>query len=301
MLRLRAESIRYRRLRPEQPPFATVVPAVEDGEDAMAITAKDVAGLRERTGVGMMECKKALEETGGDLEAAIDLLRKRLKGKMDERAGRPAGEGAIAIATRGPAGVMIELRSETDFTARNDIFLNAAQRVAELALEGPEGEVKSTPQMQSIIDDVRMKTKENVSLARGVKLSGGVVAGYQHHNRQLGALVQGEGALPAELLSGLCQHVVASVPTPMAVDESGLPADQHAKQKELAVEEAEASGKPREIAEKMAVGKVKKWVDEHTLLGQIYLRELDKKKPVRDYVPKGAKLTRFVRYAVGQP
>ncbi len=265
----------------------------------MAITAKDVAALRERTGVGMMECKKALEETSGDMEAAVELLRKRLKGKMDERSGRAAGEGAIAIATSGSAGAMIELRSETDFTARNEIFLAAAQRVAELALEGPDGEVKPSAPMQAIIDEVRMKTKENVSLARGIKVSGGVVAGYQHHNRQLGALVQGEGALPAELMAGLCQHVTAAVPTPVAVDESGLPADQHAKQRELAVEEAEASGKPREIAEKMAIGKVKKWVDEHTLLGQIYLRELDKKKPVRDYVPKGAKLTRFVRFSVG--
>jgi elongation factor Ts len=265
----------------------------------MAITAKDVAALRERTGVGMMECKKALEETSGDMEAAVDLLRKRLKGKMDERAGRPAGEGAIAIATRGADAVMIELRSETDFTARNDIFLSAAQRVAELALQGPAGEVKTTPPMQAIIDDVRIKTKENVSLARGVKLSGGVVAGYQHHNRQLGTLVQGEGPLPADLMNGLCQHVTAAAPTPIAIDESGLPADQLAKQRAIAVEEAQASGKPREIAEKMAVGKVKKWVDEHSLLGQIYLRELDKKKPIRDYVPKGAKLTHFVRYTVG--
>jgi elongation factor Ts len=265
----------------------------------MAITAKDVAALRERTGVGMMECKKALEETQGDIAAAVELLRKRLKGKMDERSGRPAGEGAIAIATRDGVGAMIELRSETDFTARNEMFLTTAQRVAELALDGPDGEVRVTDAMQALIDDVRMKTKENVSLARGIKLSGGVVGGYQHHNRQLGALVQGEGAIPADLLIGLCQHVTAATPTPLAVDEAGLPKDDHEKQRQVAVEEAEASGKPREIAEKIATGKVKKWVDEHTLLGQIYLRELDARKPIRDYLPKGSKLKSFVRYAVG--
>jgi elongation factor Ts len=265
----------------------------------MAITAKDVAALRERTGVGMMECKKALEESGGDIAAAVELLRKRLKGKMDERSGRPAGEGAIAIATRGDRGAMVELRSETDFTARNELFLSVAQKIAELALDGADGDVQTTPAMQALIDDVRMKTKENVSLARGVKFAGGVVGGYQHHNRQLGVLLQGDGPLTPDLVSGISQHVTAAVPTPLAVDESGLPKEEFEKQRTLAIEEAQASGKPREIAEKMATGKVKKWVDENTLLGQIYLRELDKRKPVRDYLPKGANLKRFVRYSVG--
>jgi elongation factor Ts len=266
----------------------------------MAITAKDVATLRERTGVGMMECKKALQDANGDLQQAIELLRKRLKGKMEERSGRAAGEGAIAIASSGTAAAMIELRSETDFTARSEIFLATAQRVAQLALAGPAGDVKLTPEMESAIDDVRSKTKENVSLARGIKLEGGAVGGYAHHNRQLGALVQGQGPLPAELLNGLCQHVTAATPTPVGVGEEDLPAEEREKQRLFAVEEAEASGKPREVAEKMATGKLRKWIDENTLLGQIYLRELDKKKPVRDFLPKGASLTRFVRYAVGK-
>jgi elongation factor Ts len=266
----------------------------------MAITAKDVATLRERTGVGMMECKKALQDAQGDMQEAIELLRKRLKGKMEERSGRAAGEGAIAIASSGSAAAMIELRSETDFTARSALFLETAQRVAQLALAGPEGDVKLTPEMESALDDLRSKTKENISLARGIKLAGGVVAGYEHHNRQLGALVQGEGAISPELLSGLCQHVTAAAPTPIGIGEADLPREEHEKQRQLALEEAEASGKPREVAEKMATGKLRKWVDENTLLGQIYLRELDKKKPVRDYLPKGASLTRFVRYAVGK-
>jgi len=266
----------------------------------MAITAKDVAALRERTGVGMMECKKALQETSGDMDAAVDLLRKKLKGKMEERSGRAAGEGAIAIASAKGAGAMIELRSETDFTARNDLFLGAAERVAQIALEGPDGDVELTPAMQAVIDEVRIKTKENVSLARGVKLSGGVVGAYQHHNRQLGVLMGGEGEIPEDLMTGLCQHVTAVTPTPLGVSEDTLPAEEREKQRQIAIEEAEASGKPRDIAEKMATGKLRKWVDENTLLGQIYLRELDKRKPIRDYLPKGASLTRFVRYAVGK-
>jgi len=264
----------------------------------MAISAKDVAALRQRTGVGMMDCKKALTETNGDVEAAVELLRKRLKGKMDERADRAAGEGAIAVARSEAGAAMIELRSETDFAARNDTFLEAARKIAELALAQPEGEVQATPEISALIDELRITIKENISLARGVKLAG-KVGTYEHHNRQLGALVQGDGDIADELLNGFCQHVTAATPTPLAVDEAGLPTELVDQQRSEAIEEAKASGKPAEIAEKIATGKLRKWVDENTLLGQIYLRELDAKKPVRDYVPKGAKLTRFVRYSVG--
>jgi len=264
----------------------------------MAITAKDVAGLRQRTGVGMMDCTKALEETIGDVQAAVELLRKKLKGKMDERADRAAGEGAIAIARSANAAVMIELRSETDFAARNEGFLQASRKIAQLALEGPDGEVTVTPEMTSLIDELRITIKENISLARGIKLSG-PVGTYEHHNRQVGALVQGEGAIPEDLLNGLCQHVTAATPTPLAVDESGLPADEVDRQRTEAIEEAKASGKPAEIAEKIATGKLRKWIDDNTLLGQIYLRELDARKPVRDYLPKGARIKCFTRYSVG--
>jgi elongation factor Ts len=262
------------------------------------ISAKDVAALRQRTGVGMMDCKKALEDAGGDMEAALELLRKRLKGKMDERTDRAAAEGVIAVARSERGAAMIELRSETDFAARNDGFLSAARKLAELALAGPFGEVQTTDAMRAIVDDLRITIKENISLARGVVLSG-KVGTYQHHNRKLGALVQGEGELSEDLLNGLCQHVTAAVPTPLAVDEAGLPAADLDKQRRDATEEAAATGKDAKFVERIAEGKLRKWVDDHTLLGQIYLRELDAKKPVRDYVPKGAKIVKFVRYAVG--
>jgi len=264
----------------------------------MAISAKDVAGLRQRTGVGMMDCKRALEETNGDVEAAVELLRKKLKGKMDERSDRAAGEGAIAVARSGDAAAIIELRSETDFAARNEGFLDTARKIADLALGQPEGEITATPEITALIDELRITIKENISLARGVKLSG-AVGTYEHHNKQVGALVQGDGDIPTDLLNGLCQHVTAATPTPLAVDEAGLPAELVERQKSDAIEEAKQSGKPAEIAEKIAAGKLRKWVDENTLLGQIYLRELDAKKPIRDYLPKGAHIKCFVRYAVG--
>jgi elongation factor Ts len=262
------------------------------------ISAKDVAALRQRTGVGMMDCKKALEDSAGDMEAAVELLRKRLKGKMDERTDRAAAEGVIAVARSERGAAMIELRSETDFAARNDSFLAAARKLAELALQGPAGEVQPTDAMRAIVDELRITIKENISLARGVVLPG-KVGTYQHHNRKLGTLVQGEGDVPEDLLNGLCQHVTAAVPTPIAVDESGLPKQELDKQRRDATEEAAATGKDAKFVEKIAEGKLRKWVDDHTLLGQIYLRELEAKKPVRDYVPKGAKIVKFVRYAVG--
>ena len=262
------------------------------------IAAKDVAALRARTGVGMMDCKKALEDSGGDMEAAIELLRKRLKGKMDERTDRAAAEGVIAVARSDKGAAMIELRSETDFAARNEGFLAGARKLAELALAGPVGEVQATDAMRAIVDDLRITIKENISLARGVVLPG-KVGTYQHHNRKLGCLVQGEGELSEDLLNGLCQHVTAAVPTPLAVDEAGLPKEELERQRREATEEAAATGKDAKFVERIAEGKLRKWVDDHTLLGQIYLRELDAKKPVRDYVPKGARIMNFVRYAVG--
>ena len=265
----------------------------------MAISAKDVMTLRQRTGVGMMECKAALNDANGDMDAAIALLRERLKGQMDERSERAASEGAIAIARRGDAVAMIELLSETDFAARNDGFVAAAQKIADLALAGADGEVAPTDAMKHLVDDLRITIKENISLGKGVKLSGGKAGAYLHHNRKVGAIVLAQGDFSDDLLTGLCQHVVASVPTPLAVDEAGLAPAALQEQKDKAAEEAKASGKPQQIIEKMVQGKVRKWVDEQTLLGQIYIRELDAKKPVRDYLPKGGKVVNFARFQLG--
>lgn len=265
----------------------------------MAISAKDVMSLRQRTGLGMMECKEALTEVNGDIDAAIELLREKLKGKMEERSGREAGEGVVAIARNSQAAAIIKLNSETDFVARNESFIADARKLVDLALQCPAGDVTPTDEMKKIVDELRITTKENVQLAEAKKLEGEKVGAYLHHNNQVGVIVSGQGDLSDELLTGICQHLAAAVPTPLAVDEAGLPDDAVEAQKQQAIKEAEESGKPREIAEKIATGKLRKWVDENTLLGQVYLREMDAKKPVRDYLPKGAKIAQFVRYKLG--
>ncbi len=267
----------------------------------MAITAKDVMALRQRTGLGMMECKKALADAEGDVEQAVALLRERVGGKIDERQ-TEAGEGAIAAAVDNGNVAMIELLSETDFAARNDKFVTAAKQLAELAVKSGGTEV--TPDMKAIVDDLRITIKENISLGRIVRLSGQKVGSYVHHNGKLGAVVTAEGEIGDDLLRGICQHLIAAdnqglLATPLAVDEAGLPAEALEQARAAAVEEAQASGKPPEIAEKIATGKVRKWVDDHTLLGQVYVREMDAKKPIRDYLPQGAKITGFARLQIG--
>jgi len=268
----------------------------------MAITAKDVMALRKRTGLGMMECKQALGDANGDADEAIKLLQERLGSKMAERSDREAGEGAIAMARNDGSVALIELASETDFAARNDGFIDAAEKIAQMALSATDGESEGTAQMQALVENLRITIKENISLRRVIKLSGDNVGGYVHHTRKAGAIIAAEGGVPDDILSGICQHITATIPPAipaLAVDEAGLPKEQYDAAKAEAVGEAEASGKPKEIAEKIATGKMRKWIDDHTLLGQIYLREMDAKKPIRDYLPKGGKILKFVRHELG--
>lgn len=269
----------------------------------MAVTAKDVMSLRQRTGLGMMECKQALAESDGDMDAAIDLLRKKLKGKMEERSDRAAAEGVVAIAAKEDAAAIVELNTETDFVARGEAFNEAAQKIAQLALEAPqEGDLPADDKINQIIDEVRITSKENASYKRGAKLvarEGEKIGQYLHHNNQVGVLVKVAGEAEEDLLTGLCQHIAGHVPTPLAVDESGLAPDAVEKQKAAAVQEAEATGKPPEIAEKIATGKLKKWIDDNTLLGQSYVRDMSGKTTVGDALPKGTTVTTFVRYQIG--
>ena len=265
----------------------------------MAINAKDVMALRQRTGLGMMDCKAALAETDGDTDAAIELLRKKLKGQMDDRADRASGEGLIAVAQSADALAMLELNCETDFVARTDQFIEVGQKLAELALQAGDGDITPDDAMSKLVDDLRISTRENVQYCRGAKISGATLGHYVHHNRKVGVVLTAEGELDADLLTGLCQHVAAHVPTPMAVDEAGLDPQLVEKQKADAIAEAEATGKPAQIAEKIATGKLKKWVDEHTLLGQKYVKDPAGKQTVKSVVPSTATVTTFTRYAVG--
>ena len=261
------------------------------------VSAKDVMALRQKTGLGMMDCKKALIEAGGDAAAAEEALREKLKGKMDTRTDRAAGEGCIAIAIDGDRAAILEMRAETDFTARNDTFRNMANAVATATLGGADGEIVLDDTRKKMLDDVRITTGENISMARGVKCSGGRFGSYLHHDSKLGVLLQFEGDLPEDIATGICQHIAAHVPTPEAVDESGLPADKVAAKKAEAQAEAEASGKPAEIATKIAEGKVRKYFEEVTLLGQKFVR--DETKQIAELLPAGVTLKAFHRYQVG--
>ena len=264
------------------------------------ISAKDVMSLRNRTGLGMMECKKALVETGGNVEEAEEFLRKRYKGKMEKRADRAAGEGRIAIkvADDGSAAALVELKAETDFTAKNENFIACADVCADEALAASDfGSVSMTPAMETAIDKIRAQTGENISLARGSKMSGGGFGKYIHHDSKLGVLLQFEGDLPEDVATGICQHIAAHVPTPMAVDETGLPAELVSLKMGEAKAEAENSGKPAEIAEKIAQGKIRKFYEEVTLLGQKFVR--DETQQIKDLLPAGTSLTAFKRLQVG--
>ncbi len=261
------------------------------------ITASDVKVLRDRTGLGMGDCKQALVEANGDVVLAEKNVREKLKGKMAARADRAAGEGCMAIAQFNGKGVIVELRSETDFTARNDAFRAMAKAVAQLALNEGAGDVTATKGIIDIVDEIKITTGENVSFARGVVLVGGSFSFYLHHDAKLAVMMQYEGELDEQVGKEICQHIAAYVPTPMAVDQAGVCPKLIAEKRAEAVAEAEASGKPANIAEKMAEGKMRKFFEEVTLLGQPFVH--DEKKQVRELLPKGTTITAFVRMRLG--
>lgn len=263
------------------------------------INPKDVMELRRRTGLGMMDCKKALTESAGDMKKAEALLRETLKGKMDARTDRAAGEGCISIAIKGDRGAIVEVRSETDFTSRNAEFRTMADALATEAM-AQSGDVTMSPSMTAKLDDVRIKTGENVSFARGLALSGGSFAKYIHHDGKLGVIMQYEGAIDPEHAAGICLHIAGFVPTPIAVDEHGLPKDIVDAKRAEATAEAKATGKPEQVAIKIAEGKLRKYFEENTLLGQPYLKDPEGKTIVKQLVPAGAKILRFVRFRVGE-
>jgi elongation factor Ts len=267
------------------------------------IDAKTVMTLRNETGLSMMECKKALQETNGDKDAAIDLLRKKLKGKMDTRTDRAAGEGRVAIAVDpgGRSAVIVELRAETDFTAKNEAFANAIQSIARMALKAGAGAVTPTPEMTRTVDEIRITTGENASIARIHKLEGTgstMFGQYVHHDGKKAALLQCEGSVPADLARSICMHIVSAVPAPQGVSAKDVPAHVVEKERKFRIEQAMESGKPQEIAEKMVEGGMRKFFEEIALLEQPFV--MDPAKKIKDLLPAGATITAFLRWQVGQ-
>jgi elongation factor Ts len=254
-----------------------------------------VKALREETGQGMMECKKALQEAAGDVEAARDILRRKGLIKAEQKAERATGEGLIAIKGLDGAAVMIEVRCETDFCARNDEFRAMVDRLLDLAAEAPAGEIHATDEMNRIVQDTLAKIGENMSFARGVKLEAPQVGTYLHHNRKVGVLVGVRGELREEDLNGLCMHVAFA--NPMGITPDDIPPEVVQKERQFAAQEAIDSGKPPEIAEKMVAGKVRKFLAALALVEQDYVR--DDTKKVKQ-VLGGAAVTAFARFAVGR-
>lgn len=273
-----------------------------------AITAKDVMELRNRTGLGMMECKSALTESGGDVEKAVDLLRTKGLTKMDGRTDRVSAEGRIAAAVSPDKtkGAIVEVNTETDFTAKNDAFVAMTAAVAQEALKGPAGEAQKTDAMQAAIDNIRLTTKENAQFGRGRVLGGPgrKVGSYVHFTGKLGVLVEvevsGGGNASDELLKELCQHITAATPPPMGVNESDIPADVLEREKQIAKAQAMEQGKPEAIAEKMVGGKVRKFYEDHVLTQQLFVLRPEEKKKVKDLLPAGVTIKNFVRYQLGQ-
>lgn len=261
----------------------------------VSFSAKDVMTLRQQTGMGMMDCKKALTECNGDAAAAEEWLRERAKGKMEARTERTAGEGRIGIAVDGDQAAIVEVVTETDFTARNEDFVAMVADVAKMALSQPAGDVSATDEMNKRIDDVRLTTKENMNLARGLRLSGGRFGQYVHHDGKRACLVQMEGEADDELLKGVCQHITFH--DPLGIDESDVAESKIQEIRTEAIAEAKEGGKPEEIVLKIADGKVRKYLQEHTLIHQKYV--LDDSKTVKEALPAGVTIKRFVRYTLG--
>lgn len=265
------------------------------------ISAKEVMALRNKTGLSMMECKRALQEANGDPEAAELNLRKKLKGKMEGRTERAAGEGriAIAVAPDGKSAAMIEVRAETDFTAKNEKFRAVCQKIAEMALQGGFGAVTANDEATALVDDLRISTGENVSFARGFKVGGSnmTIGSYLHHDGKTGVLLEAEGDVSRETLNQICMHIAAAHPTPLGVSPEEIPAEVVEKEKRFRTEQAMESGKPREIAEKIVEGGMRKFYEEVALIEQPFV--IDPSKKVKEMIGAG-KLLSFQRWQVGQ-
>ncbi len=251
----------------------------------MAITAAQVKELRERTGSGMMECKKALVEVGGDMEAAVEMLRKAGLAKADKKAGRVAAEGVIAIemAGDGRSAAIVEVNCETDFVAKQDEFKDFAQAIAQRVLsDAPETleALLALPPADASAESIEMARKaliskigENINVRRFSRLQteGGVIGSYLHGVR-IGVLVELEGGDQA-LARDVAMHIAAS--KPIAVSETDVPADVLDKEREIIRAQSEGSGKPPEIIEKMVEGRIRKFLGEVTLLGQPFVKDPD--------------------------
>jgi elongation factor Ts len=277
----------------------------------MQISAGMVKELRERTGAGMMDCKKALEEAKGDIEAAIEAMRKSGVAKAAKKAGRIAAEGNILIQQNPVTGetVILEVNSETDFVAKDENFKSFSERVAACILANHPADVDALISLPiagdsgQSIEEARQqlvaKLGENISVRRFYlhKLQGDRLGIYLHGTR-IGVLVDMNGG-DDELARDVAMHVAGHQPPPVCISDEQIPAETLEKEKEVFIAQAKESGKPDDIIEKMVSGRIAKFKKEITLLGQPFVKDPD--TTVEKLLAKsGAKVNRFVRYEVGE-
>ena len=270
----------------------------------MSITASMVKELRERTGAGMMECKKALVEAGGDLDAAAEALRKAGAAKADKKAGRVAADGRVVIQRDGGKAVIVEINSETDFVAKDENFAAFADAVAGVVLATGETDVAALAGLdigdgrtvETARTELIQKVGENISVRRAQIVEADGPIGFYTHGSRIGAIVTLNGG-DEELARDIAMHVAAI--NPVCIDESGVPAETLATEKRIFTEQAEASGKPAEIIEKMVTGRVAKFLKEITLVGQPFVKDPDTTvgKLLKG---AGAEAASFIRFEVGE-
>ena len=276
----------------------------------MEITASMVKELREATGLGMMECKKALTETAGDFKAAEELLRIKSGAKASKAASRVAAEGVVGsyMATDGKTGAVAEVNCETDFVAKNDDFMSFARNVAQTVAQNDPADVAALANMALVngtgtVDEVRkalvMKLGENVTVRRFARYATttGKLASYLHGSK-IGVLVDYTGG-DETLGKDLAMHIAAS--KPKSVDSSGVSAEDIATERRIAIEKAREAGKPDAMLEKIADGTVQKFLKEVTLLGQVFVKAEDGKQTIEQLLKsKGASVTAFQMFIVGE-
>lgn len=282
-------------------------------------TAKDVQELRQRTGAGMMDCKKALEENSGDLQAAVDYLRKKGIAKAEKRAGKSTSEGAVVAETRGGTGALVEVNCETDFVARTDDFQNLAKALARQAAasdaatdaNGLLAVTDDGKPVEEVVKEASARLGEAVNVRRVVRYASdrGAVGAYVHFNGKIGVLVEVEagngdqGEAVVGLARTLAEHVAAAAP--LGVDKDTVPADVVERERAIFVDQVRASGKPEAMIDKIVTGKVEAYYKDVALLHQMWVRE--PKTPISQVVAEAAKklgapitVKRFARFQLGQ-
>jgi elongation factor Ts len=279
----------------ESAPEVEAVPKVEAAAEPKKITPALIKELRELTGAGMMDCKKALAETNGDIEEAIENMRKSGALKAAKKATKVAAEGQIIIKESGGTAALVEVNCQTDFVAKDATFLEFANEVAEAAVASKA----SIEELQQQFEEKRValvaKIGENINVRRVQYVEGGKVASYLHNGGKIGVVVTGDGE--EEVLKNMCMHVCASSPQFLTPDD--VPAEVVEKERQVQIEIAMNEGKPKEIAEKMVNGRMKKYTGEVSLTGQPFVME--PKKSVGDVLSeKGTSVTGFVRLEVGE-